>query len=166
MHPSRLPNTTHGLRPRGLALVVFFPSLIYPKKEKEIHQGRKRIDIVMNNGARGGIFANLHQVRKLPSAFVCFECKNYTTEVVNPELDQLSGRFAVNRGKVGFLCCRTFEDRAVFVERCRDTLRDDRGLILPLDDAAVLALLGEIGSGRRSDLNDRLTQLVDEVWLS
>jgi hypothetical protein len=158
-------STYHSLM-IGIVEFVFYPSLLYPKKEREIHQGRKRIDIVMENGARSGIFARLHEVRKLPSAFVAFECKNYTTEVANPELDQLAGRFSLNRGKVGFLCCRTFDVRATFIERCRDTLRDDRGLILPLDDTSVLTLLKAIHAGHRSTLDAHLTRLVDEVWLS
>ena len=149
----------------GILEFVFFPSLLYPKKEQEIHQGRKRIDIIMNNGARSGIFAILHEVRKLPSAYVAFECKNYSTEIANPELDQLAGRFAVNRGKVGFLCCRTFEDRRLLIERCRDTFQDDRGLILPLDDSAILALLDQIRCGHRSNVDSILTALVDEVYL-
>ena len=61
----------------GIVEFLFFPNLIYPKKEREIHQGRKRIDIVMENGARSGIFQRLHQIRHLPCAFVAFECKNY-----------------------------------------------------------------------------------------
>jgi hypothetical protein len=158
-------STYHSLM-IGIVEFVFFPSLLYPKKEAEIHQGRKRIDIVMENGARSGIFARLHEVRKLPSAFVAFECKNYTTEVSNPEMDQLAGRFSPNRGKVGFLCCRTFQDRATFIERCRDTLRDDRGLILPVDDSAILAFLDEIKHGHRPALDAHLSRLVDEVWLS
>jgi hypothetical protein len=99
-------------------------------------------------------------------AFVPIECKNYTTEIANPELDQLAGRFSVNRGKFGLLCCRAFEDRTLFVERCRDTLKDDRGLIAPMDDNAVLELLGKVILGRRAEIDGYLTGLVNEVWVS
>ena len=153
----------HGLM-TGVSEFIFFPSLVHPKKEHEINQGRKRIDILFENGATQGIFFNLPVVRHLPCAYVPFECKNYRTEVANPELDQLAGRFSVNRGKLGFLCCRNFQNRARFIESCRDTLRDDRGLILPLDDETVQRLLTHIELGQRREIENAVSQLVAEVW--
>ncbi len=149
----------------GVSEFVFFPNLMHPKKEREIHQGRKRIDILFENGATTGIFVRIPTLRGLPCSYVPFECKNYTTEVENPELDQLAGRFSVNRGKLGFLCCRTFQDRLRFVERCRDTFRDDRGLIIPLDDATVIRLLTLIQTGQRDAIDGLLSELVTEVWV-
>jgi hypothetical protein len=153
----------HGLM-TGVSEFIFFPSLVHPKKEHEINQGRKRIDILFENGATQGIFFNLPVVRHLPCAYVPFECKNYRTEVANPELDQLAGRFSVNRGKLGFLCCRNFQNRARFIESCRDTLRDDRGLIVPLDDETVQRLLTHIELGQRREIENAVSQLVAEVW--
>lgn len=150
----------------GILEFVFFPSLVCPRKELEIHEGRKRIDIVMENAAPTGVFNRLHAVRGLPSAFVAFECKNYTREIANPELDQIGGRFSPNRGKVGFICCRAFDDRARFVQRCRDTFRDDRGLIVAIDDNIVREWLAMIESLRRCELEPAITSLVDEVWLA
>jgi hypothetical protein len=86
--------------------------------------------------------------------------------VGNPELDQISGRFSVNRGKVGFLCCREFENRNLFVQRCRDTFVDDRGLVLPLDDATVLRYLALISQGSRNELEEQWSNLIAEVWLN
>jgi hypothetical protein len=148
----------------GVTEFVFFPSLIHPKKEHEIHQGRKRIDILFENGATQGIFFSIPVVRHLPCPYVPFECKNYRTDVANPELDQLAGRFSVNRGKLGFLCCRNFQNRMRFIESCRDTFKDDRGLILPLDDDSVCRLLGFIEQGQRREIENTLSQLVAEVW--
>ncbi len=148
----------------GMAEFLFFPNLLHPKLEHEIHQGRKRIDILLENGAQVGIFHRIPTIRGYPCAYVPFECKNYTTEVANPEIDQLAGRFSVNRGKLGFLCCRRFENRALFVQRCRDTFNDERGLILPLDDATVLRMLDLIRNRRREDLDGLLSELVTEIW--
>jgi hypothetical protein len=150
----------------GTVEFIFYPKLAHPKKEREIHEGRKRIDIVMENGAHTGIFYHIPNIRHLPCSFVPIECKNYGREVGNPELDQLAGRFSVNRGKMGFLCCREFENRGLFIQRCRDTFVDDRGLILPLDDGTVLRYLDLIAHGNRNELEREWGELVNEVWLN
>jgi hypothetical protein len=149
----------------GAVEFLFFPHLLHPTKEQEIHDGRKRLDISMENGAKEGIFWRIHAVKKLPCAYVAFECKNYGKEVANPELDQIAGRFSTNRGKLGFLCCRKFEDRATFIKRCRDTLKDDRGLVLPVDDETLLRLLKCVEGGERSKLDSELSRLVTEIWV-
>ncbi|WP_348261793.1 hypothetical protein P8935_18560 [Telmatobacter sp. DSM 110680] len=150
----------------GIVELLFFPKLTHPKKEREIHEGRKRIDIVMENAARTGLFFTIPNIRRLPCAYVPLECKNYGREVGNPELDQLAGRFSVNRGKLGFLCCRHFENRDLFIRRCRDTFRDDRGLVLPLDDDTLLGYLNAIARGARNGLEREWSDLVNEVWLN
>jgi hypothetical protein len=150
----------------GILEFLFFPSLLHPLKEKEIHEGRKRIDILMENGAQSGIFHLLHDVRKLPCAFVPIECKNYGKEVANPELDQLAGRFSVNRGKFGILCCRKFRNRKLFIKRCQDTLKDDRGLIIPLDDKTIIQMLGFISAQNREKIDSKIGSLINEVWVS
>lgn len=113
--------------------MLFYPNLSSPKKEKEIHEGRKRIDIVFNNSAEKGFFYTTpsHNIA-LPCPFIFIECKNYTGEVKNPEIDQLSGRFSNRRGRIGILTCRKLENN--FIKRCIDTFEDDRGLVIPLDD--------------------------------
>ena len=85
----------------GAVEFIFFPNLLHPKKEQEIHQGRKRIDILVENGAREGIFYRIPTIRKLPCAYIPFECKNYTTEVANPELDQIAWPIFGKSGQVG-----------------------------------------------------------------
>jgi hypothetical protein len=150
----------------GICEFLFFPHLVTPIKEREIHQGRKRIDIVMSNSATNGAFEILHRVRKVACPYVFIECKNYCNDISNPELDQLAGRFSTNRGSFGILCCRQFEDRPLFVERCRDTYRDGRGLIIGLSDKQVTVLLRHISNGERRRIDSELTSYIDEVMLS
>jgi hypothetical protein len=127
---------------KGVLTAIFYPSLVNPVKEQEIHDGRKRIDLVYENSARSGFFFSLPQIKNIPSAYIMIECKNYSADPKNPELDQLSGRFSVNRGRFGFLICRTFANKKLFYQRCKDTASDDRGFIIPLDDKDVRILLG------------------------
>lgn len=72
----------------------------------------------------------------------------------------------MNRGKLGILCCRQFENRALIIQRCSDTFGDDRGLVLPLDDETVLRYLNAIAQGNRNNLDREWAELVNEVWLN
>lgn len=108
------------------------PDLAYPRLEQQIHAGRKRIDISYTNAAADGFFAWLS--RNFSAATIVVECKNYSGDPSNPELDQLAGRFSPSRGLFGLLLCRRFEDKDLFWQRCIDTAKDTRGWIVPLDD--------------------------------
>lgn len=126
---------------KGILEIVFYPHLINPIKEREILNGRKRIDITFDNAAKNGIFYRLSENHNITCPYIYIECKNYTHDIANPELDQISGRFSVNRGRVGFVICRQFENRELFVQRCRDTFTDGRGLVIPLVDEDIILLL-------------------------
>lgn len=141
---------------------LFYPGLGLPEKEVQIHKGRKRIDITFSNLAEGSFFKWL--AAHYPAATVVVECKNYSGDPENPELDQLSGRFSPSRGKVGFLVCRTLQDRGLFEARCADTAGDDRGYIIPLDDSDLATLVefrkaGE-GDGFERFLRKRFNKLI------
>jgi hypothetical protein len=126
---------------------LFYPYLSNPIFQDEIHGGRKRIDITYSNTARSGFFAWISQ--HYPSAYIHIECKNYSEDLRNPELDQMSSRFAPNRGKVGIIVCRSFADRDLWRRRCHDTAVESRGFIITLDDGD----LGQLVTSRKTTLD-------------
>ena len=126
---------TYHRRAADLLNALFYPSLAHPRIEVPIHGGRKRVDIAFTNVASNGFFGWL--ATHYPASTIWVECKNYSREVANEELDQLAGRFSPSRGKFGILLCRSFEDKALFDARCRDTALDDRGFIVALDDGTL-----------------------------
>ena len=116
----------------ALLTAVFYPALSFPQIEERLHAGRKRIDISYANIAEHGFFRWLGN--NYPSQHVFVECKNYSADPANPEVDQLAGRFSPNRGRFGILAVRTVGNRELLQDRLRDTASDDRGFITFLDD--------------------------------
>ncbi len=125
----------------GILELLFYPYLCNPVIEHEIHEGRKRIDIIFDNCAESGFFFRLCNTHSIPSQFIMVECKNYSRNVANPEVDQIAGRFSPNRGQMGIIACRKVDDLNKLINRCSDTYTDSRGLILPLVDDDFYELL-------------------------
>lgn len=76
------------------------------------------------------------------------ECKNYKEDIGNPEVDQLAGRFSVNRGKFGMLLFRNISDEKLLINRCKDLCTDKSEVIIPLMD---------------NDLNKALDSIIDNT---
>jgi len=133
----------------GILELLFYPYIAHPRVEQEIHEGRKRIDIVYDNIAQEGFFFLLGTTYDVPCSWIMVECKNYSKDISNPELDQMAGRFAARRGKFGIICCRTIDKCDKFIERERDTVKDGRGWIIHLTDEEIIMLLEQ----RKNDIN-------------
>jgi hypothetical protein len=118
---------------------LFYPCLIFPKREKIIHDGRKRIDIEYTNCAKNGFFSWLAQHYSAPKVFI--ECKNYEDDLANPEVDQIAGRFGPSRGQFGIITYRSCKNTEKLKLRCRDTARDQRGFIITLSDAELINII-------------------------
>lgn len=147
----------------GALEFIFWPNLIYPKKEHEVHEGRKRIDITYTNAAQDGFFWRAHTAHNIASRLIMVECKNYSKDPVNPEFDQLAGRFSVNRGQLGMLLYRTVEDYERLCARCRDTAQDGRGFIIALGDQQVIEILFLIANSQRNAIDARLQAIFNRL---
>ena len=132
----------------GILEFIFYPNLINPIKELEINAGRKRIDISFDNGAAaGGFFYRLQHAFGIPCRYIFFECKNYSRDIANPELDQMVGRLSPNSGKFGIIVCRDAENEPLLLSRCADSYKANHGLILPLIDSDIIEILERTKEG-------------------
>ncbi|MBU1039235.1 hypothetical protein KKC17_03390 [Patescibacteria group bacterium] len=151
----------------GILEFIFYPNLINPVKELEINQGRKRIDIAFDNGAPSdGFFYRLQHAFSIPCPYIFIECKNYSKDIRNPELDQMVGRFSPNRGRFGIIVCRDIDDEDVFLKRCADSYKDQHGLIIPLTDADLINILNQKKAGIEHPEDEILSQKARRVMNS
>jgi hypothetical protein len=149
----------------GILTFAFHPEMSAPIREAKIHEGRKRVDIVYTNAASSGFFFRRLQAPQTRSQSIFVECKNYTKQLANPELDQLQGRFNLRRGFFGFLLCRAMENRQRIIAGCRDTAIDGRGYMIVLEDSDVVEILEMIRDGRRQNLDGYLERRLAEISL-
>lgn len=149
----------------AMAICTFLlhPQLITPVKEFELHEGRKRLDIRFTNAAERGFFHAMMVSPQARALSIPVECKNYTKEMRNPELDQLSGRFSHHRGFVGLLLCRSMDNRGRIVAGCRDTANDGRGFMIVLEDADLIQMLGFVQNNSRWRIDEFLHERFAEI---
>jgi len=147
----------------GVCTFLFYPGLICPIKEFELHQGRKRVDIKFTNSAEQGFFSAMMKSPQTRALGVMVECKNYLKQLDNPELDQLSGRFGHQRGFFGMLLCRRMDDRRRIIERCRDAANDGRGYMIVLEDPDIDRLLQMVERGQRVEIDRFLHGRFSEI---
>jgi hypothetical protein len=147
----------------GTLEFLFYPALTLPKVEREINDGRKRIDISFLNADRTGFFHRFPNITRRSSVEVIVECKNYSRDLANPEIDQIAGRFADHRGWLGLLVCRRNESPDTLLARCRDNAIERHGFILPLDDDSITRMLRLIEAGRRDQVTGILDTLLREL---
>lgn len=147
----------------GALEFIFYPDLIYPVREDEINEGRKRIDISYTNNASTGFFFRRRAEVRANASKIMIECKNYQKEMTNPELDQLAGRFSNIRGRLGFLIGRSFDNRDRFVARCRDTAQANNGFIIALVDQDIVHFLALIRDNQRAQIDQELERRFAEL---
>ena len=147
----------------GALETIFYPALRKPVKEQKIHEGRKRVDIVFNNGWDRGFFFDLTAKHKIKCPYIFFECKNYSSDLKNPEFDQLSGRFSDKRGNFGILVCRKNKDKDLMLKRQKDIVNDNRGFVLVFDDEDIKNLIQIKSSNQQNGIDDYLDNLFRQI---
>ena len=139
------PGPEHADRYHMIAMhaltLCFYPDLVQPHKEWEINDGRKRIDVVYTNAADTGFFSHRRDANNTAATMLIVECKNYSKNIANPELDQLLGRFDNNRGHLGFVMCRKIDNPTKLLSQCRDYAKPRKAYMMVFDDEDVLELL-------------------------
>jgi len=125
----------------GIAHFMFYPELTNPVLERPLNGDRKRIDIAFDNSSTAGFFSLVRTHPFLMSSEVMIECKNYSHDIANPELDQLIGRFDPRRGRFGMLFCREVTNKGRLADRCADAYRSAQGAIIVLTDEDVIEAL-------------------------
>jgi len=150
---------------------ISMDSLIYiigdrlsnPKAEVNINNGRKRIDIVFNNNDQTGFFKDMNQLHHIQCPKIFVECKNYESEIGNPEIGQLQGRFNRKRGMFGMLLCRSIKDKANLLQRCKDIMHDEKGFIIVLEDVDMGTLLQLKEANNEKAIDAFFRQKLDEL---
>ena len=148
---------------QGALTVLFYPQLILPRKEWEINGGRKRIDIVFTNTAKEGFFHQRMVANNTAATMLVVECKNYSDDINNPEVDQLLGRFDHNRGKLGFVTFRKVKKEEGLLERLRDLAKVGNGYILPISDTILAQWLELKMEGRDDKIQESLHSLFRDL---
>jgi len=134
--------------------MIFYPDLIDIDIETNIYNNKKRVDITFENAADAGFFDRLINISKIPATYIYIECKNYTGDPKNEELDQLTGRLNRKHGMFGILTCRKINDMSSLIERCSDAYNAKEELIIPLIDSDLVEMidnLKNISSARPGD---------------
>jgi len=142
---------------------IFGKRLSNPFREREINEGRKRIDIVFNNSDKIGFFHSINLIHHIHCPKIFVECKNYGREIGNPEVDQLLGRFSHIRGKFGILLCRSIQDKKLMINRCKDILHDSKGFIIVLVDNDIAALLNFKEKDLEEEIDNLMNKKLDEL---
>lgn len=145
-----------------LLSALFGHSLVDPRVEERLDRGTRRVDILYRNASFTGFFRWIHQTYTAP--YVVIECKNYTDDIANQQLDQVTGYFAPWRTKVGFLVCRSLRNRQLMIDRCRYAAHAGRGIVVVLEDADLERLAAGGIDPRWNAFQSRyLAARVDEI---
>jgi len=132
LEPGRQAAYKYEDKIQALLKALFYPSLVQPETQTPLHDGLKRVDLTFKNHASEGFFKWVSTHYRAPYVFV--ECKNYGSEIGNPDIDQLAMRMSPARGMFGILVCRNIENFELMMQRCKAAAADGHAYIVVLTD--------------------------------
>jgi hypothetical protein len=124
--------------------MIFYPDLINIDLETDMYSERKRVDITFENASEEGFFSRLINVSKTPATYIYIECKNYSSDPKNKELDQLTGRLSRKHGMFGILTCRKVDNMKNLMRRCTDAYNSKEELIVPMVDEDIKKMINNL----------------------
>ncbi len=99
----------------------------------------------------------------MESPYVIVECKNYSDDLENPEIDQLANRLGTGISKFGMVVCRRIDNPAGIIKKCKAARASDpKKIILVLEDADLKELL----DARKNDEWKRMDDYLDKKLLA
>lgn len=147
----------------AILIRLFVPPLAAPVVERDLDDGQKRIDVVLRNPGQQGFFGTLSNAHGISAPYILVECKNYHTELRNPEIDQLSGRFKPKVGEFGIITYRNVKNEKKLLKRCRARIsRNQYILCLNDEDTAHMLRLSLAGQ----DVDDCMQEKLDDLLLA
>ncbi|EFM11020.1 hypothetical protein PaecuDRAFT_2273 [Paenibacillus curdlanolyticus YK9] len=145
---------------------IFSGALKRGQKEVSLNEGRKRIDIVFDNHDNTGFFAYIRDRYQIFCPKIFIECKNYSSDPKNPEMDQLLGRFGQYSGKFGILLCREVTNYEKLLQRCKDAMHQAKGHIIFFEDKDIKILLELKKASNEEGIMEYLSNKWDELILN
>lgn len=151
---------------------LFGDQLRNPKSQHKTLGGRHRIDITFENPISGkGFFSELYHRRKIPSPFIAFECKNYSSDISNEEFSQTESRLIDPIGKFAIIICRHIKNLDLVNQKCKDLYNKhlDRKHILVFQDSDIQELIrlrGLQNSFDTGQISRFLNEKLDEIILN
>lgn len=145
---------------------IFLGSFKRGRFEVKLNDGRKRADIVFDNHADTGFFAHVKNNYQVFCPRIIIECKNYSSDPSNPEVDQLLGRLGKRIGKLGILICREVMNTDKLMKRCKDALHQSGSYIIFLTDKDIIELLRFKEASDEESILEYLSSLWDKLTLN
>jgi hypothetical protein len=145
----------------AILIKLFMPPLKNPKLEYPLSDGIKRVDIIMSNPQEHGFFGGLSKRFDVTAPYIFIECKNYSSDLSNPEVDQLTGRFTKKGGRFGILVYRRIGDESMLLKRCQRCLDNDE-YVVTLNDNDIIKMLKYKIHGENIDeyMDEKMQQLL------